>query len=169
MLVRSIKPRGFSRRDTIFARNACRGYTPGTLEAVAPCIVSTALVGGGALCIALRWRRSPQAYRTIIAVAVGYFVAGALAGAWAVHLVAPKPVEVAAADPSALVPAPPFPAATAVSHAAAGTQPDNLPNRYSGKVVGVTDGHNRRGDRAGGRRPERSPCGNRRAGERASW
>jgi len=35
MLVRSIKPRGFSRRDTIFPKNACRGYTPGTLEAVA--------------------------------------------------------------------------------------------------------------------------------------
>jgi endonuclease YncB( thermonuclease family) len=34
---------------------------------------------------------------------------------------------------------PPFPAVTA-SHAAAGAQPDYLPNRYSGKVLGVTDG-----------------------------
>ncbi len=166
MLVRSIKPRGFSRRDTIFPRNACRGYTPGTLEAVAPCIVSTALVGGGALCIALRWRRSPQAYRTIIVVAVGYFVTGARGRciSWL-----RSPFRSLRQIRALWCPQPPFPAATAVSHAAAGTQPDNLPNRYSGKVVGVTDGHNRRGDRAGGRRPERSPCGNRRAGERASW
>src|SRR5712692_9441432 len=102
-------------------------------------LIATALVAGGALYSALRWRRSPRAYRAMIAVAVGYFVAGALAGAWAVHLLAPKPAEIAAAGPSASVPVPPFPAVTA-SHAAAGAQPDYLPNRYSGKVVGVTDG-----------------------------
>lgn len=75
--------------------------------------VTLALIVGGTLYIRLRWRRSPQAYRVMIAVAVCYFVAGVLAGVWAVHLVAPKPAEVAAAGPSASVPVPPFPAVTA--------------------------------------------------------
>jgi endonuclease YncB( thermonuclease family) len=73
----------------------------------------------------------------MIAVAIGYFIAGALAGVWAGHLGAPTPAEVAASGPSFGACAP-FPV-TAL-HVAAGAQPDYLPNRYSGMVVGVTDG-----------------------------
>jgi len=94
--------------------------------------VTLALIVGGTLYIRLRWRRSPQAYRAMIAVAAGYFVAGALAGGWTVHLAAPKPVEVAAGSSAS-------PAVT-VSPAAVSAQPDYLPNRYPGKVVGVRDG-----------------------------
>jgi hypothetical protein len=36
-------------------------------------------VAAGALYIRLRWRRAPQAYHAMIALALGYFIAGALA------------------------------------------------------------------------------------------
>jgi hypothetical protein len=38
------------------------------------------LVIAGAFYIHLRWRRAPQAYRAMIALALGYFIAGAVAG-----------------------------------------------------------------------------------------
>ena len=83
-----------------------------------------ALTAAGALYVWLRWRRSPHAYRAMIGVAVGYFIAGALASAWAVHLTSPTPAAVVAASPGSV----------------ASVQPDYLPQRYAGKVVGVTDG-----------------------------
>lgn len=48
-------------------------------------IIAVALIVAGALYIHLRWRRSPRAYRAMIALSVGYFLAGALAAAWALH------------------------------------------------------------------------------------
>jgi hypothetical protein len=52
-------------------------------------VLALALVIAGGLYIHLRWRRSPRAYRAIIALVVGYFVAGALAGRWAPHSAEP--------------------------------------------------------------------------------
>src|SRR5712671_1867566 len=71
-------------------------------------LIALALALGGAFYIRLRWHRSPQAYRAMIALAACYFVAGAIAGAWILHLVAPKPTvpptqvapPIAAASPS---------------------------------------------------------------------
>ncbi len=57
----------------------------------ATCLVALALVLAGGLYIRLRWRRSPQAYRAMIALAACYFVAGSITGAWILHLSAPKP------------------------------------------------------------------------------
>ena len=51
--------------------------------------IAAALIAAGALYIRLRWRRSPQAYRAMIAVAVCYLEAGAILGACVVRLVAP--------------------------------------------------------------------------------
>jgi hypothetical protein len=53
--------------------------------------MAAALVAGGALYMRLRWRRSPQAYRAMIALAVCYFEAGSLVSAWVMHLAGPKP------------------------------------------------------------------------------
>ncbi len=99
-------------------------------------VVFTAFVlaVAGAAYIRLRWRRSPRAYRAMMGLAVCYFVAGAMAGAWVLHLATPKSVEVTSINsnlptPSAAVGAP-FAPASAIY----------LPNRYTGKVVSVTDG-----------------------------
>ncbi len=51
-------------------------------------IVALALVISGALYVHLRWRRSPRAYRAMIGLSIGYFIAGALVGALVLHLVA---------------------------------------------------------------------------------
>lgn len=66
-------------------------------------IVAAALIAGGALYIRLRWHRSPQAYRAMLAVAACYFVAGSLVGSWALHFATSKPSIPAAevATPSA--------------------------------------------------------------------
>jgi hypothetical protein len=87
------------------------------------------LMIAGALYIRLRWRRAPQAYRAMIALALGYFIAGAVAGAWVVHRAAPRPVEVVSASPGEPMAAP-----------VSGLAGAYLPNGYSGKVVRVTDG-----------------------------
>ncbi len=100
-------------------------------------VIAVALILGNALYIQLRWRRSPQAYRSMIALAVGYFVAGALTGALALHLAASKP-KVSAAGPSAPV-AESSPMVT-VPSAAVGQDRDFLPLRNAGKVASVTDG-----------------------------
>lgn len=60
-----------------------------------------ALIVIGGFYVHLRWRRSPRAYRAMIALAVGYFIAGALAGAWALQLVTPRPAAVSTAATSA--------------------------------------------------------------------
>lgn len=41
-------------------------------------IIALALVISGALHVHLRWSRSPRAYRAMIALSAGYFVAGTL-------------------------------------------------------------------------------------------
>jgi len=89
-------------------------------------LTAISLVVGGAIYIRWRWRRSPQALRAMIALAICYFAAGGLAGAVAVVLIAPRVVTTTANPP---IPEPP----------AVGTS-DYLPNKYSAKVVGVTDG-----------------------------
>jgi len=55
--------------------------------------IAALLIAGGALYIRLRWRRSPQAYRAMIAVAAGYAIAGALLGAWVLHVLGPPAVK----------------------------------------------------------------------------
>jgi hypothetical protein len=57
--------------------------------------IAAMVIVAGSLYVMVRWRRSPQAFRAMILLAVCYFVAGALAGAWAIHMSTPSPVEVA--------------------------------------------------------------------------
>jgi hypothetical protein len=80
-------------------------------------------VAAGALYIRLRWRRAPQAYHAMIVLALGYFIAGALAATWALHRAAPQSAEVVATRPGAPV-------------AASGLAAGQLPNRYTNNVVG---------------------------------
>jgi hypothetical protein len=54
-------------------------------------LVALVLALGGAFYIRLRWRRSPQAYRAMIALATCYFVAGAITGAWILDLIVARP------------------------------------------------------------------------------
>jgi len=53
-------------------------------------ITAAALIVSGGFYMRLRWRRSPQAYRAMIALAACYFLAGSILGAWILHLVSPK-------------------------------------------------------------------------------
>src|SRR5580700_7422746 len=103
--------------------------------------LAAALVIAGALYIRLRWRRSPRAFRAMIALSATYFVAGALAAEWALHSAEPRKSEVAVASPSGLVPAPARRDGPSSSSAAAIVPLlDYLPNKYTGKVASVTDG-----------------------------
>jgi len=47
-----------------------------------PLIIAGLLIASGGLYIRRRWRRSPQAYRAMTAVAVTYLVAGVILGVW---------------------------------------------------------------------------------------
>ncbi len=81
-------------------------------------LVALALVLAGAFYIHLRWRRSPQAYRAMIALGVCYFVAGSITGGWILHLTAPRPT------------APPT--QVAAPSAAAATSPSTVAPTYAG-------------------------------------
>lgn len=100
-------------------------------------VAAAVLIAGGALYVRARWRRSPRAYRAMLALAACYLVAGALAGAWVMHLTAPKPAAVVAPS-AAATPSIPTPAAPAA--AAAADQLPNPLNKFSAKVVSITDG-----------------------------
>ena len=100
-------------------------------------ILAALLIAAGGLYIRLRWRRSPRAYRAMLALAVCYFVAGALGGAWVMHLTAPKPVAKKAPSDD-VVPILPGPVASAA--AAAATQLANPLNHFSARVASITDG-----------------------------
>jgi hypothetical protein len=89
-------------------------------------LIAAMLVLGSALYIRLRWHRAPQAYRAMVGVAACYLLIGSLLGAWVLHIATPKHAVVT-------VPAIPNIPASAV---AAG----NDPNKFSAKVVGITDG-----------------------------
>lgn len=102
-------------------------------------LIAAILVAGGALYIRLRWLRAPQAYRAMVIVATSYLLAGALLGAWALHLVAPKPPEIIQPSPSP-VGISNIPGAVASAGAAVPGLPANAPNKFSAKIVGVTDG-----------------------------
>jgi hypothetical protein len=54
-------------------------------------LIAALLAGGTALYIRLRWRRSPQAFTAMVAVAVCFFVSGAVLGAWVLPLLGPGP------------------------------------------------------------------------------
>jgi hypothetical protein len=82
-------------------------------------LVALVLALGGALYIHLRWRRAPQAYRAMIALAACYFVAGVIMGAWILRL-APNPI----VPPSQVAP----PSATVSPSSATPTLKEN----YSG-------------------------------------
>jgi len=81
-------------------------------------LVALALVLAGALYIRLRWRRSPQAYRAMIALGVCYFVAGLITGAWILHVTTPKP--------------PPAPPAQVAAPSASATSPSTVAPTYTG-------------------------------------
>src|SRR5712691_6855286 len=97
--------------------------------------VAVALVVAGGFYIHLRWSRSPQAYWAMVAIAAGYFAAGLLVGAWALHPAAPKHAEAVAQTAGANAPATP---AVEVG-AAAGVAVGGL-SRFSAKIVSITDG-----------------------------
>ncbi len=89
-------------------------------------VIATALIAAGALYIRLRWRRSPQAYRAMIVLAVCFLTAGAILGGLLVHLIAPSPsrrAENATTNP--------------LTGSLVGPGP---PNRFSARVVSITDG-----------------------------
>jgi endonuclease YncB( thermonuclease family) len=94
--------------------------------------IALALIAGGALYIRLRWRRSPQAYRAMIALAACYFVAGSIAGAWILHLASPR--HAATQSASATVPA------SASAPAVGAGEAANALSKFSAKVVSITDG-----------------------------
>lgn len=93
---------------------------------------SVALVVTGALYIHLRWRRSPRAYRAMIALAAGYFVAGSIAGAWILHLASPRHTETQSASPNVSAPAS-LPAVGA-------SEVVNALSKFAANVVSITDG-----------------------------
>ena len=84
------------------------------------------------LYIRLRWRRAPQAYTAMVAVAVCCFVAGAVLGAWSLHLLASRPAANGARNVPAVAPAtaPPQPVTRAVY-----TGPN-----FSAAVTDIVDG-----------------------------
>jgi endonuclease YncB( thermonuclease family) len=53
--------------------------------------VAALLAAATALYIRLRWRRAPQAFTAMVAVAACFFVAGAVLGAWSLRFLAPRP------------------------------------------------------------------------------
>ena len=84
-------------------------------------IATILLLTAGAVYIRVRWRRAPQAYRAMIAIAVGYLVAGVVLGGWIViRVMQPSTNAVAAKGTSVGSPADVTP---------------ELPNRLSAKVV----------------------------------
>ena len=89
-------------------------------------LLAVVLIGAGALYIWLRWRRAPQAYRAMIALAVCYFAAGAVLGGLVVHFTGAAPRGQVAS-------------ATANSSTAAFGSAGVL-NKFSARVVGITDG-----------------------------
>jgi endonuclease YncB( thermonuclease family) len=99
-------------------------------------ILAVLIVASGALYVRLRWYRSPRAYRAMISLAACYFAAGTLAGMWMMHFATPKLAESVA--PSTAVNtsiSPPV-----ASGAAVAPQLANPLNRFSTKVVSITDG-----------------------------
>jgi endonuclease YncB( thermonuclease family) len=95
--------------------------------------MAAALILGGGLYIRFRWRRAPQAYQAMIGLAVSYFVAGSLLGAWVLHLAIPKLTAVPATASGIAVPAASLVPSTTV-------QPVNPLNKFSAKVASVADG-----------------------------
>jgi hypothetical protein len=75
----------------------------------------------------------------MIALSVGYFVAGALLGVWILHLAEAKNSEATTVRSTDLVPASSSPM-SASTHESGAAAFDYLPNKYTGKVVSVTDG-----------------------------
>ncbi len=68
-------------------------------------VIAFTLVVSGALYIRLRWHRSPRAFRAMIALSAGYFVAGSIAGAWILHLASPRHAETQSASANVTPPA----------------------------------------------------------------
>lgn len=114
-------------------------------------LFAAVLTCAGALYIRLRWRRAPQAYSAIIAVAACYFMAGAVLGAWALQFWGPSGASTPAAQPagSATVPAsapkeasaPASNPETVPSAAPAIAGPAGNPgNRFAATVTDILDG-----------------------------
>jgi endonuclease YncB( thermonuclease family) len=99
-------------------------------------VLAALLAVGGAFYIRLRWHRSPRAYRAMFALAACYFVAGALGGAWVMHLTGPKPAAKVAPS-AAVIPSIPAPVA---SPAATAAQLTSRLKKFSAKIVSITDG-----------------------------
>lgn len=88
-------------------------------------LIAAALIAFGAFYIRLRWKRSPHAYRAMIALAVCYFAAGAVVGGLIVHLAERVPRGQVAS--TTVNPSP-------------GVSGGGLPNHFLANVVGITDG-----------------------------
>jgi endonuclease YncB( thermonuclease family) len=93
-------------------------------------VIAIALGVVGALYIRQRWHRSPRAYRAMIALACCYFASGSLASAWILHLASQRHPLSTSADVTAPALLPTVGTPEAV----------NPLNKFSAKVVGITDG-----------------------------
>ena len=103
-------------------------------------LVALALVVAGALYMRLRWRRAPQAYRAMIALAACYFVAGLMTGVWILHLAAPNPeAKPVVASPTAAPTARPLAAAPMPNPGDAGLPFPIPPLRYDPKNAILPD------------------------------
>jgi endonuclease YncB( thermonuclease family) len=96
------------------------------LGSVTSTAIAAALIAGGALYFGLRLRRSPRAYRATIAVAVCYLGAGAVLGGLVVYLVTFGRTGVREE--------------VTRGGGAAELSSANLPNRFTARVVSITDG-----------------------------
>lgn len=61
------------------------GWRDGRIQPLAPVLLAALLILGVVTYIAIRWRRAPSALRAMSKVAGVCFIAGFLAGAWALH------------------------------------------------------------------------------------
>ncbi len=98
-------------------------------------IIAASLVGAGALYVRLRWRRAPQAYTAMVALAVCYFATGAVLGAWSPRLLALRPGATEPSDVGAIaLVAPAVPAPPLSDNAA------NPLHRFNATVTSILDG-----------------------------
>jgi len=110
-----------------------------TLSAWTQLALGLSLIAIGALYIRLRWRKSPVAYRAMIGLSLAYFIAGALLGSWVLR----RPSQAAdsgIANVKSDLPSPASLWPVSASPSRPGVEAAYLPNKYTGKVVSITDG-----------------------------
>jgi hypothetical protein len=94
-------------------------------------LVALMLVAASGLYVHFRWKRSPQARRAMVGLAVIYFLSGTITGAWIVHLSAGQAGEAQpASGPSLGSTATPAPLASALKETSTGPTYGASPLQY---------------------------------------